>query len=213
MLVAALEVLQDLAPAYLRSNYWASFTQLKPHQPKNSYTPFPLSVFVIGLLGFPGISAVENLPANAEVGLIPGSGRSLHVFQTINSNQLSLIESVTSVLLPSVTPNIFSSFPMSLFFSSFLPGEGNNSPFQYSCLENPRGAWQGTAHRVLESDTTERLNNCFISSLDHCLPKHVFIVPSSGLCSNWSPLQKRFPETLYLNWSLPSTVLNTAVCD
>ena len=31
MLVAALEVLQDLAPAYLRSNYWASFTQLKPH--------------------------------------------------------------------------------------------------------------------------------------------------------------------------------------
>ena len=30
-LIAALEVLQNLAPAYLQSNYWASFTQLKPH--------------------------------------------------------------------------------------------------------------------------------------------------------------------------------------
>ena len=30
------------------------------------------------------------------------------------------------------------------------PGEGNGSPFQYSCLENPmdRGAWQATVHGV-----------------------------------------------------------------
>ena len=28
------------------------------------------------------------------------------------------------------------------------PGEGNGSPLQYSCLENPmdRGAWWGTGH-------------------------------------------------------------------
>ena len=30
------------------------------------------------------------------------------------------------------------------------PGEGNGSPLQYSCLENPmdREAWQATAHGV-----------------------------------------------------------------
>ena len=30
------------------------------------------------------------------------------------------------------------------------PGEGNGSPLQYSCLENPRdrGAWQTTVHEV-----------------------------------------------------------------
>ena len=41
-------------------------------------------------------------------------------------------------------------------------GEGNGSPLQYSCLENPmeRGAWWATVHRVeKESDTSEQLNN------------------------------------------------------
>ena len=30
------------------------------------------------------------------------------------------------------------------------PGEGNNYPLQYSCLENPmgRGAWRATVHGV-----------------------------------------------------------------
>ena len=34
-------------------------------------------------------------------------------------------------------------------------GEGNGSPLQYSCLENPmdRGAWQATVHRVAKSRT------------------------------------------------------------
>ena len=37
------------------------------------------------------------------------------------------------------------------------PGEGNGTPFQYSCLENPmdRGAWWATVHSVSELDTTE----------------------------------------------------------
>ena len=35
------------------------------------------------------------------------------------------------------------------------PGEGNGSPLQYSCLENPmdRGAWQAAAHEVTKSPT------------------------------------------------------------
>ena len=35
------------------------------------------------------------------------------------------------------------------------PEEGNGTPLQYSCLENPmdRGAWQATVHRVAKSWT------------------------------------------------------------
>ena len=42
------------------------------------------------------------------------------------------------------------------------PGEGNESPLQYSSLENPmdRRAWWAIVHRVTEKlDMTERLNN------------------------------------------------------
>ena len=39
-----------------------------------------------------------------------------------------------------------------------LPGEGNGSPRQYSCLENPtdRGAWQAPVHAIKESWTREK---------------------------------------------------------
>ena len=35
------------------------------------------------------------------------------------------------------------------------PGEGNDNPLQYSCLENPmnRGFWRATVHRVAKSRT------------------------------------------------------------
>ena len=35
------------------------------------------------------------------------------------------------------------------------PGEGNDNPLQYSCLENPmdRGAWQAPVHEVIQSQT------------------------------------------------------------
>ena len=35
------------------------------------------------------------------------------------------------------------------------PGEGNGSPFHYSCPENPmdRGVWQATVPRVAKSQT------------------------------------------------------------
>ena len=37
------------------------------------------------------------------------------------------------------------------------PGEGNDNPLQYSCLENPMdtGAWRAIVHRVAASDATE----------------------------------------------------------
>ena len=39
------------------------------------------------------------------------------------------------------------------------PGEGNDYPIQYSCMENSmeRRAWQATVHEVEESDMTEQL--------------------------------------------------------
>ena len=35
------------------------------------------------------------------------------------------------------------------------PGEGNDNPLQYSCLENPvdRGVWWATVHGVTKSQT------------------------------------------------------------
>ena len=57
------------------------------------------------------------------------------------------------------------------------PGEGNDNPLQYSCLEHPmdRGPWHTAVHGVSkELDTTERLNSdntiyhlVFIHSLAH----------------------------------------------
>ena len=47
------------------------------------------------------------------------------------------------------------------------PGEGNGSPLQCSCLENPmdRGAWWASLWGCKESDTTEQLH---FSSKDSC---------------------------------------------
>ena len=38
------------------------------------------------------------------------------------------------------------------------PGEGNSSPLQYSCLENPtdKGAWWATVHAVSKSQAQLR---------------------------------------------------------
>ena len=39
-------------------------------------------------------------------------------------------------------------------------GEGDGTPLQYSCLENPMdgGAWQAAVHRIAELDTTDQLH-------------------------------------------------------
>ena len=42
------------------------------------------------------------------------------------------------------------------------PGEGNGSPLQYCCLENPmdRGAWWATVHGVTKSQTQLSAHTC-----------------------------------------------------
>ena len=43
-------------------------------------------------------------------------------------------------------------------------GEGNDTPLQYSCLENPmkRGAWWSTVHRVAKSWTQRKQLSIYI---------------------------------------------------
>ena len=51
--------------------------------------------------------------------------------------------------------------------TSNAPGEGNGTPLQYSCLENPMGggAWKAAVHGVVkESDMTEQLHFLFSPS-------------------------------------------------
>ena len=44
------------------------------------------------------------------------------------------------------------------------PGEGNDNPLQYSCLENSmeRGAWRATVHGIAKSQT--RLNTAHMTT-------------------------------------------------
>ena len=52
-------------------------------------------------------------------------------------------------------------------------GEGNGTPLQYSCLENPMdgGAWEATVHRVVKSRT--RLSGFTFTFHFHALEKEM----------------------------------------
>ena len=74
----------------------------------------------------------QNLPTTIDNGMLPSG--------TVVNNP------ATSAGDPSSSPG-----------SGRSPGEGNDNPIQYSCLENPmdRGAWWAIVHRVAELDMTE----------------------------------------------------------
>ena len=76
------------------------------------------------------------------------------------------------------------------------PGEGNGSPLQYSCLENPmdRGAWWAPVHGVMKSWTrlkqlrTDRWNNTYthytymICNISHVMYNHVCVCVHTSVC-------------------------------
>ena len=60
------------------------------------------------------------------------------------------------------------------------PGEGNDTPLQYSCLENPvdGGAWRATVHRVAKSQTRlKQLNISHTNVKRHCYQKSILFSP------------------------------------
>ena len=60
-----------------------------------------------------------------------------------------------------------------LSYLQLLNGEGNGTPLQYSCLENPmdRGAWEAAVHGVAKSWT--RLSNFTFTFHFHALEKEM----------------------------------------
>ena len=72
-------------------------------------------------------------------------------------------------------PVFRSSFPLVVYFThgSVQIGEGNGTPLQYSCLENPmnRGAWWAAVHGVAKSRT--RLSDFTFTSHFYALEKEM----------------------------------------
>ena len=57
----------------------------------------------------------------------------------------------------------------------------NGNPLQYSCQEKPmdRGAWQAMVHGVAESDTTEAIEQYFLSTVLNILCINTFILDNN----------------------------------
>ena len=66
------------------------------------------------------------------------------------------------------------------------PGEGNGSPLQYSCLENPmdRGGWRAIVHGAAESDMPEQLTLSHFYLCADCLTSGYFVRISSQMCDD-----------------------------
>ena len=80
-------------------------------------------------------------------------------------------------LVPDIeyVPVLYSRSLLVIYFiySSIYIGEGNGTPLQYSCLENPtgRGAWWAAVHGVVKSRT--RLSDFTFTFHFHALEKEV----------------------------------------
>ena len=61
--------------------------------------------------------------------------------------------------------------------SNYLIGEGNSTPLQYSCLENPMdgGAWEAAVHEVAKSQT--QLSDFTFTFHFHALEKEMATTP------------------------------------
>ena len=86
-------------------------------------------------------------------------------------------------------------------YSAWMLAEGNGTPLQFSCLENPmdRGAWWAAVHGVAKSQT--RLSNFIFTFHFHASEKE--------MATNSSVLAWRIPGTGKPG-GLPSMVLHRA---
>ena len=87
--------------------------------------------------------------------------------QWANNESQGLLEVKSSTILDLVVSNQFLSCPVA------MSGEGDGTPLQYSCLENPmdRGAWWAAVHGVAKSWT--RLSNFTFTFHFHALEKEM----------------------------------------
>ena len=77
------------------------------------------------------------------------------------------------------TPCLVLSF-FALYECNLFIGEGNGTPLQYSCLENPMdgGAWQATVHEVAKSWTrlSDFTLNFYFPALEKEMATHSSVV-------------------------------------
>ena len=94
------------------------------------------------------------------------------------------------------------------YFSLSCIGEGNGSPLQYSCLENPRdrGAWWATVYGVAQSWTwLKRLSSSSRNTLrDKCVGDKVLLLFSHSVLSDCAtPWTETCQSSLpFISWSL-----------
>ena len=140
-------------------NFWPP-----PPNPPKSCPPFVSHLKPVFLREGPGINHSHHQDCHTEA---VRSYNTLH----LSSHRVHLTSSVIKHLSPPAPPRLLtlwrqelvtllattasSMFSMHLRHSRHSVGEGNGTPLQYSCLENPMdgGAWWAAVHEVARSQT------------------------------------------------------------
>ena len=75
-----------------------------------------------------------------------------------------------------------SDFTFTFHFSLSCTGEGNGSPLQCSCLENPRdrGAWWAAVYEVAQSQTRLKRLSSSMMSIMLIFPTSIILIIFSG---------------------------------